>query len=96
MTTRKTDIVLSARLTAYVTREEGAAELRVSPSTWDEMVECGQLPKAIRLGRMGTILRWRWADVDSRLRNNDAEPSEPYFRGLANGKAKDRKRDVAA
>ena len=96
MTTRKTDIALSPRLTAYVTREEGAAELRVSPSTWDEMVECGQLPKAIRLGRTGTILRWRWADVDSRLRNNDAEPSEPYFRGLGNGTAKDRKRDVAA
>ena len=45
MTARKTDIVLSARLTAYVTREEGAAELRVSPSTWDEMVECGQVPR---------------------------------------------------
>ena len=29
MTTRKTDIALSPRLTAYVTREEGAAELRV-------------------------------------------------------------------
>ena len=55
MATRKTDIALSPRLTAYITREEGAAELRVSPSTWDEMVECGQLPKAIRLGRMGTI-----------------------------------------
>ena len=96
MTTRKTDIALSPRLTAYVTREEGAAEWRVSPSTWDEMVEYGQLPKAIRLGRMETILRWRWADVDSRLRGDDADTPEPYFRGLGNGTAKDRKRNVAA
>ena len=44
MTTRKSNIPLTYHLTAYVTREEGAAELRVSPSTWDEMVECGQIP----------------------------------------------------
>jgi predicted DNA-binding transcriptional regulator AlpA len=96
MTTRKADIGLSPRLTAYVTREEGAAELRVSPSTWDEMVACGQLPKPIRVGRMGTILRWRWADVDRTLRNDDADAPEPYFRGPANGAAKSGKRDVAA
>jgi predicted DNA-binding transcriptional regulator AlpA len=96
MTTRKADIPLTSRLTAYVTREEGAAELRVSPSTWDEMVECGQLPKPIRLGRMGTIHRWRWADVDRALRGDDPEPLEPYFRGLKNGTAKDRKRETAA
>jgi predicted DNA-binding transcriptional regulator AlpA len=96
MTTRRADIPLPSRLTAYVTREEGAAELRVSPSTWDEMVECRQLPKPIRLGRLGTILRWRWADVDSRLRGDDADAPEPYFRGLGNGTTKDRKRDAAA
>jgi predicted DNA-binding transcriptional regulator AlpA len=96
MTTRKANIALTPRLTAYVTREEGAAELRISPSTWDEMVESGQLPGPVRMGKMGTIKRWRWADVDSRLRNNDAESPEPYFRGLSNGTAKDRKRDVAA
>jgi predicted DNA-binding transcriptional regulator AlpA len=62
MTTRKADIALTSRLTAYVTREEGAAELRISPSTWDELVEAGQIPKPVRLGRLGTILRWRWAD----------------------------------
>jgi predicted DNA-binding transcriptional regulator AlpA len=96
MTARKSDIALPPRLTAYVTREEGAAELRISPSTWDEMVDCGQIPRPIRIGKMGTIKRWRWADVDSRLRNDDAELPEPYFRGLGNGTAKDRKRNVAA
>jgi predicted DNA-binding transcriptional regulator AlpA len=96
MTKRRADIVLSPRLTAYVTREEGAAELRVSPSTWDEMVECGQLPRPVRMGKMGTIKRWRWSDVDASLRNDDAASPEPYFRGVGNGPAKDRKRDVAA
>ena len=96
MTTRKADIPLTSRLTAYVTREEGAAELRVSPSTWDEMVECGQLPRPIRLGRMGTILRWRWADVDRSLRGEDADPPEPYFRGSGNGTAKDGKRNATS
>lgn len=96
MTARKADIALPPRLTAYVTREEGAAELRVSPSTWDEMVACGQLPKPIRMGRMGTILRWRWADIDKRLCSDDAASPEPFFRESANGTAKDRKRNAAA
>jgi predicted DNA-binding transcriptional regulator AlpA len=96
MTTRKSDIALPPRLTAYVTREEGAAELRVSPSTWDEMVACGQLPKPIRIGRMSTILRWRWDDVDKCLRNDDAASPEPFFRELAHGTAKNGKRDAAA
>jgi predicted DNA-binding transcriptional regulator AlpA len=90
MTARKSEIALPPRLTAYVTR------VRISPSSWDEMVQCGQLPCPIRMGKMGTIKRWRWADVDSRLRNEDVDSPEPYFRGLSNGTAKDRKRDVAA
>jgi hypothetical protein len=45
---------------------------------------------------MGAILRWRWADVDSRLRGDDADTPEAYFRGLGNGTAKDRKRNAAA
>jgi predicted DNA-binding transcriptional regulator AlpA len=98
VTRRKSDIPLPSRLTAYVTREEGAAELRVSPSTWDEMVECGQLPPPIRVGRLGMILRWRWADVDSRLCKDKADTpeAESYFREPAHGKAKDRRRDVTA
>ena len=96
MTRRKSEIPLASRLTAYVSREQGAAELQVSPSTWDEMVECGQIPKPIRIGRMETILRWRWDDVDRKLRSDDADTPEPYFRGSVNGTAKDRKRDIAA
>ena len=56
MTARKSDIALSARLTAYVTREEGAAELRISPSTWDELVDSGQIPKRVPANsRIGSI-----------------------------------------
>jgi predicted DNA-binding transcriptional regulator AlpA len=87
MTRRKSDIPLNSRLTAYVSRETGAAELQVSPSTWDEMVDCNQIPKPIQLGRMGTIERWRWADVDNRLRGGDRNHpvQEPYFRERSDG-----------
>jgi predicted DNA-binding transcriptional regulator AlpA len=97
MTARKRDIPLASRLTAYVSRETGAAELQVSPSTWDEMVESGHLPKPVRLGRTGTILRWRCEDIDSALRGTHAPASnpEPYFRERANhGQAKEHKRDA--
>lgn len=98
MTARKCDIELASRLTAYVTREEGAAELRVSPSTWDEMVEAGLLPQPVRLGLTGKIVRWRWADVDKAISQGAEEslqcesPSEPFFRGLAHGQTQGRKR----
>jgi hypothetical protein len=86
MTTRKSDIPLTSRLTAFVTREEGAAELRISPSTWDDLVHQNILPQPVQ--RLGTIKRWRWIDVDSRLRNADAVAQEPYFRGRGDGKTK--------
>jgi predicted DNA-binding transcriptional regulator AlpA len=97
MTARKTSIPLNSRLTAYVSREQGAAELQVSPSTWDEMVDIGQIPKPIRLGRTGSILRWRWNDVDSKLRGGDADTlnHEQFFRERPNGTTKERRRDAA-
>lgn len=94
MTTRKTEIPLASRLTAYVSREQGAAELQVSPSTWDDMVECGQLPPPLRLGRMKNIPRWRWEDVDKALSGEDlSHPiQESYFRERTDGAQKDRRR----
>lgn len=98
MTIRKANIPLGQRVTAYVTREQGAAELQVSPSTWDEMVACGQLPKPLRLGRMGNILRWRWQDVDRALSGDnhprDDKP-EPFFRDRTHGQEKNQQRDAA-
>ena len=83
MTTRKTDIALSPRLTAYVTREEGAAELRVSPSTWDEMVECGQLPKRNSPGSHGdNSSAGAGPTLTVDLRNDDAELLGAVFQGV--------------
>jgi predicted DNA-binding transcriptional regulator AlpA len=97
MTARKTSIPLDYRLTAYVSREQGARELGVSPSTWDELVEIDQIPKPIRLGRTRSIVRWRWIDVDNKLRGGDADTlnHEPFFRERPNGTTKERRRDAA-
>jgi predicted DNA-binding transcriptional regulator AlpA len=97
MTRSKHDVELTSRLTAYVTRGEGAAELRISPSTWDELVQAGQLPKPILLGKSGSLPRWRWADVDKKLRGDDAQPleHESYFRGSRNGQKADGGRHAA-
>ena len=84
MTKRQADIALSPRLTAYVTREEGAAELRFRPRLGTSWSIVAFYPSSVH--RHGTILRWRWEDVDSRLRNDDADTPEPYFRGLGNGR----------
>ena len=85
-----------SRTPAYVSREVGAAELCISVDTWDAMVKAGRLPKPTNVGISGTTPRWRWAEVEAYLGGRrtpvpDAEP-EPFFRGLADGKAKDRRR----
>jgi hypothetical protein len=46
MTVRKASLPLPQRTPAYVSREVGAAELCISPETWDRMVAAGELPKA--------------------------------------------------
>jgi hypothetical protein len=66
MTVRKADIRLPARTPAYVSREVGAAELQISPETWDRWVEDGILPPAAP-GFPQSTPRWKWADVDRML-----------------------------
>jgi len=44
MTARKENLCLPARTPAYVDRETGAAELVISPQTWDEWVKEGAPP----------------------------------------------------
>ncbi|WP_316196803.1 hypothetical protein [Bradyrhizobium sp. SZCCHNS3053] len=71
MTIRKTENLLRGdRTPAYVTRETGAAELLVSPATWDQWVKDGRLPPPSPSFPAGTP-RWRWEDVDRRLRGTD-------------------------
>jgi hypothetical protein len=90
MTTRKDKLALPSRLTAFVTREEGAAELRISPSTWGDMVKCGLLPKPYLVGPNKDLPRWLWTEVEDKIRNqhnDDDQQRDPYFRGLARGAA---------
>jgi hypothetical protein len=67
MTVRKTENLLRGdRTPAYVSRETGAAELQISPDTWDQWVKDGRLPPACDALPSGTP-RWRWEDVDRKL-----------------------------
>jgi hypothetical protein len=66
VTNRKSALPLPVRTPAYVSREVGAAELCISPETWDAMVARGELPPPdYKIG--GTMPRWKWTTVESRL-----------------------------
>lgn len=85
MTVRKTDNLLRGdRTPAYVGRETGAAELQISPDTWDQWVKEGRLPKPCDAFPIGTP-RWRWADVDRRLSGGtevaDTDEASAFLRG---------------
>jgi hypothetical protein len=83
MTTRKSDLPLPTRTPAFVSREIGAAELGISPETWDRWVHNGILPAAAP-GFPASTPRWRWLDVDRKLAGSDAELVElqPYLSGI--------------
>lgn len=82
MTTRKADIYLPPRTPAYVDRELGAAELRVSPDTWDQWVKDGRLPSPAPGFPEGTP-RWRWADVDRKLAGGKEGNQDAFLKGAA-------------
>lgn len=93
MTARKDDIrpPRGDRPPAYVDRETGAAELRISPATWDDWVEVGILPKPIMTGVTGTTPRWRWADVDLKISGKKDASKQAFMAGIdtmAHGKKK--------
>jgi hypothetical protein len=106
MTVAKRDLApRGERPLAYVYREAGAAELGVSPETWDRWVRNGTLPPKAP-GFPESSPRCRWADVDRKLSGKDNEETapekpklsvDPYIAGLANihGKKKDRERAAA-
>jgi hypothetical protein len=72
VTTPKRSLALPSRTPAYVDRETGAAELMVSPETWDRWVDEGRLPPPAK-NFPDTVPRWRWKDVDARMRGAAAE-----------------------
>lgn len=85
MTARKADNLLRGdRTPAYVGRETGAAELQISPDSWDAWVKEGRLP-APSPGFPASTPRWRWADVDFKLSavvNGDEDQTEAFAKGL--------------
>ena len=94
MTVRKASLPLPPRTPAYVSREVGAAELCVSPETWDRMVAAGELPKADKRF-LGTMPRWEWAAIQAHLRSDNERATmqgDLYVRGADNAKAKEKRR----
>lgn len=97
MTLRKANNLLRGdRTPAYVDRETGAAELLISPDTWDQWVKEGHLPAPCDTFPTGTP-RWRWEDVDRKLSGKAAvADTDAAIRGAMNfGKTKGRRRDAA-
>lgn len=91
--------ITNLRPPSYVSRETGALELDISVDTWDAMVKLGKLPKPRPTGIAGTTPRWKWSEVESALAGKpvlqpEYEP-EHFFRGLVNGKAKERGRGTS-
>lgn len=76
MSRRKKDILLPSRPPTFVSREIGAAELCVSPDTWDRMVAIGELPKAhkrlMASAKGAGLPRWEWSKVVAHL-NGESE-----------------------
>jgi hypothetical protein len=94
MTARKENLLLPPRTPAYVDRETGAAELRISPETWDRWVKEQRLPSPSP-GFPPSAPRWRWADVDRRMSgkpDNDADAFVASADKLRNGSEKGRRR----
>lgn len=91
MTKRRSDLHLPARTPSFVSREIGAAELCISPDTWDALVRRGVLPRPVMIGDNP---RWRWDHVVAALdaAGRDAAPSDPFTAGLGNGQTQRRGR----
>jgi hypothetical protein len=77
MTTAKARTRLPTRTPAYVDRETGAAELMISPGTWDQWVAEGRLPPPAP-GFPHGAPRWRWEDVDMRLAGKKSAGHDAY------------------
>ncbi|TGN90890.1 hypothetical protein EOW77_0003385 [Bradyrhizobium yuanmingense] len=96
MTIRKDENLLHGdRTPAYVSRETGAAELQISPDTWDNWVKDGTLPPPCDSFPVGTA-RWRWEDVDRKLSGRTVVGLDAALKGAANfGKKPGGRRDAA-
>jgi len=75
-------VILGDRPPSYVSKATLAAELDISESTVDALVQRGILPKPIKVG--GSV-RWNWAQVNASLGATAASPeADPFMQGLSN------------
>lgn len=75
-------VIIGDRPPSYVSKVTLAAELDISESTVDALVQRGVLPKPIRVG--GSV-RWSWAQVDASLSASHGAPdADPFMQGLSN------------
>ena len=96
MSTRKADLHLPTRTPTFVSREVGAAELCISPDTWDRMVDRKELPLPVIVSGMP---RWKWEVVEAWLSGKQdyaKVPENPLLAALTNGKTQKRRNDRAA
>ena len=75
-------VILGDRPPSYVSKATLAAELDVSESTVDNLVQRGVLPKPVKIG--GSV-RWSWSQVDAALGAVTTTPeADPFMRGVSN------------
>lgn len=75
-------VILGDRPPSYVSKATLAAELDVSESTVDNLVQRGVLPKPVRIG--GSV-RWSWSQVDAALGAATTTPeADPFMQGVSN------------
>ena len=84
VTARKSDLRLPVRTPVFVSRDAGAAELLISPETWDKWVREGILPPPSP-GFPASTPRWKWTDVERRLTSEPELVSitvDPFISGV--------------
>jgi predicted DNA-binding transcriptional regulator AlpA len=73
---------------AYMSRTTLAEQLDVAPSTVDELVKRGVLPKPVKLS--SGCVRWSWASVEAALASlafpTETEPLNPFMKAAQNAK----------
>lgn len=75
-------VIVGHRPPSYVSKATLAAELDISESTVDALVQRGILPRPIKVG--GSV-RWNWAQVDAALVASASSPEvDPFMNGLSN------------
>jgi predicted DNA-binding transcriptional regulator AlpA len=77
----KSSAIFGRRPPSFVSKATLAAELDMSESTVDSLVQRGLLPKPFKCG--GSV-RWRWADVSAKLSTEMSGGEDQFMAGVEN------------